>query len=146
MIERLSAAAAGLFASLMAVPAMAQDAIPDLRGIWAGDYKLMRWNGEAEGVMQFRFIEQDGPLVKAEKSWQIKPGGTPGSVGGKLVTDAVEPMVGVIDFDGERFFLTEQGDGGVYTGRLVDDDTMEILYFEAGDTATAYRMTMRRSE
>lgn len=136
---------ATLVACLGSSPSIAQDAVPNLLGTWTGPYKLIRWNGGAEGQMEFRFIEQDGPLLKVEKAWAIKPGGTPGGVGGQLVTEAVEPMVGVVDFDGERIFLAEEGDKGVYTGRLVDPDTLEVVYFEPGDVATAYRMTMTRA-
>ena len=62
--------------------------------------------------------EQDGALFRAEKTWKVNPGGTPGSVHGKLVSEAVEPLIGVIDFDGRTIYLAEQGDFGTYTARL----------------------------
>jgi hypothetical protein len=145
--------AAGMAACCFALaPAAAQDAgaggfpVPDLAGVWTGAYKTLRWNGAAEGTLQFRVIEQDGPSLKVEKSWQLAPGGAQGDVGGQLLSEATEPMVGVIGFDGRAIYLAEEGDSGVYTGRLTGPDSMELVYFEPGKQATAYRVQLRRSE
>ena len=120
--------------------------VPNLVGTWTGTFKLIRWSGGAEATIELRVLEQDGPLFKAEKTWELAPGGTPGSVGGKLVTKATEPLVGVIGFDGASVTMAEQGDGGVYTGRLTHPDTLELIYLEAGDVATVNRLTLTRTK
>ena len=84
---------------LFAAPALAADT-PDLVGTWTGEYKEMRWAGPAESALTLTVLEQDGPLFKAEKSWKLEEGSSEGTVGGKLVSEATEPLVGVIDFDG----------------------------------------------
>lgn len=132
--------------SSLSCAAMAEEAVPDLVGTWTGAMKEMRWEGPAEGPLEIRITEQDGPLLRGEKGWTLAPGSTPGSVEGKLVTEAVEPLIGVIDFDGKTIHFAEQGDVGTYHGRLVDADTMELVYVEAGDVATIYRVLLKRTK
>jgi hypothetical protein len=86
------------------------------------------------------------PALRAEKSWKLNAGGTPGSVGGKLVSEAVEPLIGVVDFDGRTIYLAEQGDVGTYTAHLTDPDTLQIVYVESGDAATIYRFIVKRAK
>ncbi len=131
-------------AGLMASPVIAQDQVPDIVGTWTGDFKLMHHTGPAEQSLQLKVLEQDGPLLKGEKAWRITAG-TPGDVGGEVRTEAVEPLVGVIDFDGTIHFA-EQDDSGLYSGRLTGPDTLEIVYLEAGDLATAYRARLTRAK
>lgn len=126
--------------------AEAEDAAtPDLTGVWIGSYKTLRWNGDAQGAVQFRVVAQEGPNLKVEKSWQLRPGATLGDVQGTLLNEAVEPLIGVIGFDGRDVYFAEEGDGGLYTGRLADPDTLELIYVEPGVQATAYRTILKRS-
>jgi hypothetical protein len=133
-----------LVLSVATLPALAAD--PDLTGTWNGTYKEMRWDGPAESALVLVVLEQDGPLFKAEKSWKLAPGSTQGTVGGKLVSEATEPLVGVIGFDGRTVHLAEQGDAGTYTGALTGPDTLELIYIEAGDGASVYRTVLTRAK
>jgi hypothetical protein len=85
--------------------------------------------------------KQDGPLFKAEKTWDTP--GAEGFVGDKAVEKATEPLVGVVDFDGAGVHLAEEGDAGLYMGRLAAPDTLELVYIEAGH-GTAYRVRLMR--
>ena len=143
MKKRLGTLVLGL-ACLAGLPALAQEDLPNVVGTWTGDFKLMHHTGPAEQSLQFKVLEQDGALLKAEKAWRIVSG-TPGDVAGEPQTEAVEPLVGVIDFDGTIYFA-EQGDAGLYKARLTGPDTIEILYVEAGDLATAYRAELTRAK
>jgi len=88
--------------------------------------------------------DQDGALFKAEKAWETP--GTVGKVGSKEVDHATEALAGVIDFNGKKsVYLAEQGDNGLYTGRLTAADTLELVYVEAGD-GTAYRAELTRKK
>jgi hypothetical protein len=144
--------AAALIGFLGHTPATAKDSetaaspAPDLVGTWTGSAKRLRGDGGAEGPIEIRVTEQDGPLFRAEKSWKLNAGGTPGSVGGKLVSEAVEPLIGVVDFDGRTLYLAEQGDVGTYTAHLTDPDTLQIVYVESGDAATIYRFVVKRAK
>lgn len=126
---------------------MAKDAdsapVPNLVGTWTGPFKAMRETTVADGALTVRVLEQDGALLKAEKSWQSL--GVAGNVAGKAVKEATEPLVGVIDFDGKSVHLAEQDDNGLYAGRLVAPDTLELVYIEAGH-ATAYRVRLTRGK
>jgi hypothetical protein len=88
-------------------------------------------------------LKQDGPLFRAEKSWETP--GTTGKVGSNEVEKATEPLAGVVDFDGRSVYLAEQGDNGVYAGRLTAPDTLELIYVEAGD-GTAYLAELTRKK
>jgi hypothetical protein len=150
MTMRMGLLAAGIFACIAHLPAAAEDAagarMPDLKGVWTGPYQVNRSNGRAEGILTLKVTEQDGPLLRLEKSWETAPGGAPGDVGGALVTKAIEELVGVIGFDGRGVQFAEQGDGGVYSGSLTSPDTLELLYIESGHQATAYRVVMTRTK
>src|SRR5262245_54657370 len=105
------------FALVSFLPAapMAEDAgapIPDLVGKWTGPVKEMRWAGGAEGQIELNITAQDGALLRGEKGWKLAEGSSAGSVDGKMVTEAVEPLVGVVDFDGRTIHLAEQNDVG----------------------------------
>lgn len=150
MIVRTGVLAVAVAACLGHSPAGAEEPagfpVPDLTGVWTGPYQVIRSNGRAEGVLTLEVTEQDGPLLRIEKSWEVAPGGAPGDVGGELVTRATEQLVGVVGFDGREVHFAEQGDGGVYSGRLTGPDTLELLYVESGHQATAYRLVMTRTE
>jgi len=122
-----------------------QAAVPNVVGTWTGEFKLLHGTGPAEQALELKVLEQDGPLIKGEKHWRIKSGGTAGNVAGQNRMEATESLVGVIGFDG-TIHLAEQGDTGLYTGRLTAPDTLEVVYIEAGDLATAYRAMLKRTK
>lgn len=149
MRTRFGLIAGVLVAGFAIAPVSAQDTpeafpAPDLIGTWEGPYSVIRSNGFADGVLQLRVVEQRGPLLKVEKAWKVVDG-APGDVGGQLFTEAAEPMVGVIGFDGREIQLAEQGDEGIYTGRLTGPDTLELIYIESDTQATAYRVRLQRA-
>jgi hypothetical protein len=65
-------------------PVLAEDAaVPDLVGTWSGPFKVLRAGGIGEGTLTLRVTKQDGPLFKAEKTWDTP--GAEGYVGDKAV-------------------------------------------------------------
>ena len=91
---------------------MAEDAqtqVPNLVGTWTSPVKLkwMRAKGTAEGSLTLRVLDQDGPLLKLEKSRETP--GAAGNVGGKDVEKATETMVGVVDFRREKLLSRRAG-------------------------------------
>lgn len=142
MKMRLAALAVS-FACLFGAPAMAEE-IPNIVGTWSGSFKLMHHTGPAEQTLQFKVLSQDGALLTGEKAWRIDSG-TPGDVSGQPKTEAVEPLVGVIGFDG-AIYIGEQDDSGLYFGRLTGPDTLQLVYVEAGGLATAYRAELTREK
>jgi hypothetical protein len=130
-------------ACLACAPVFAAE-VPNLVGTWTGSFRLMHHTGPAEQTLQFKVLSQDGALLTGEKAWKIDSG-TPGNVAGEAKTEAVEPLVGVVGFDGEIRFA-EQGDSGLYFGRLTGAETLELVYVEGGDLATAYRAKLTRAQ
>ena len=123
---------------------LAEDAaVPNLVGTWIGPLKVLRAKGIGKGTLTIRVTDQDGALFKAENAWETP--GTVGKVGSREVEKATEPLAGVIDFNGKSVYLAEQGDNGLYTGRLTAADTLELVYVEAGD-GTAYRAELTRKK
>jgi hypothetical protein len=147
---RIGLLAGALVAGIGIASGSAQDApdgfpVPDLKGTWTGPYSVIRSNGFGDGILELRVIEQRGPLLKVEKAWKLAEGSAPGDVGGELFTKADEPLVGVIGFDGREVQLAEQGDEGTYSGRLTGPDTLELIYIESDQQATAYRVRLTRT-
>lgn len=124
-----------------AAPVSQTAPVPDLAGTWTGPFKVIRAHGVSEGTFTLRVLEQDGPLLKGEKSWETP--GTEGNVAGVDVQRATEPLVGVVDFDGKSIYFAEVGDDGIHLGRLTSSDTLEVVYIEAG-YATAFRAALTR--
>jgi len=123
---------------------LAEDAaVPNFVGTWTGPLKVLRAKGIGKGTLTIRVTDQDGALFKAENAWETP--GTVGKVGSREVEKATEPLAGVIDFNGKSVYLAEQGDNGLYTGRLTAADTLELVYVEAGD-GTAYRAELTRKK
>ena len=94
--------------------------------------------------MEIKISEQDGALFRGVKSWVSKSDEPRGSAGGQLVSSAEEEVLGVIDFDGVTLHIAEVGDDGNYIGRVVDSDTIELIYRESGAAASVYRVTLKR--
>jgi hypothetical protein len=117
--------------------------VPDLKGEWSGPFKVIRAHGISEGTFTLRITEQDGPLLKGEKSWETP--GAEGNVAGVDVQRATEPLIGVVDFDGKTFYFAEVGDDGFHVARLTTPDMLQVVYLEAG-YATAFRAELTRQK
>jgi hypothetical protein len=74
----------GAVAVMAAEPDSAQ--VPNLVGTWTGPFKVLRAGGIGEGTLTLRVTKQDGPLFKAEKTWDTP--GAEGYVGDKAVLDS----------------------------------------------------------
>ena len=150
-MARMRLLAVAVAACLWQAPVLGQEAadafpVPDLVGTWVGPYSVIRSNGFADGVLELRVVEQEGPLLKVEKAWKVARRWRSGRCRRRTRHDGDEPLVGVIGFDGREIQLAEQGDEGIYSGRLVDPDTIELLYIESDRQATAYRVRLTRTD
>ena len=120
---------------------------PDLRGSWQSEpYTAMFIDATRPAEQTLQITEQQGELVRGTHTWRQTSSEPPiGTVGnGAPVMSATEPFVGVFDFDGKALHLAEQTEEGLMTVRLVDADTMELVYIEAGHQATALRTRLHR--
>jgi hypothetical protein len=143
---RRGSLAAMLCSLLVWAPVLAQEGPPpDLVGTWKGERTTYFQEGKRQATEELRITEQDGAYFRATKTWQhaekdMEPLGHVGEPIGR----ASEPMLGVIDFDGETIYMVEHGDWGQFRGRLVDRDTIQGVLMESGPHAVIYRVVLKR--
>ena len=82
-------------------------AVPNVVGTWTWRFKLSIGQAQPNRPWSCK-SSQDGPLVKGEKRWRIKPGVQRGMSRDRIAGEAAEPLVGVIGCDAQ--WLAEQGD------------------------------------
>jgi hypothetical protein len=102
----------------------------------------LRAKGIGKGTHTIRVTDQDGALFKAEKAWgdaghrrQSRQQGVRSRHRAARWRDRLQ---------WESVYLAEQGDNGLYTGRLTAADTLELVYV-AGE-GTAYRAELTRKK
>jgi hypothetical protein len=92
-----------------------------------------------------RVTEQDGAYFRGIHFWEhAEKKEAIAHVGTKPAVKATEPIMGVIGFDGKTLYIVEQGDAGVFHGRLTGTNTIEVVYLESGHAAAIARFTWER--
>lgn len=113
-------AAALLAASLLAAPAFAQDAPPNIVGTWKGDSDgLSEKYGWVTGPVTLTVSEQKGRSFRATVIYPAEKGGT-----------KTETVVGTFAADGKNIFLA--GDDGIHIA-VLNGPTLDACYLEPGD-------------
>lgn len=121
--------------------------LPNLVGTWTGVSKSFFTNGARQATRELKITEQDGPYFRGIWSWKnIDKGEALGEVGGKRVTEANEPVVGVIGFDGKTIHVAEKDDWGRLYIRLKDPNTIQLIYAEVGPAAKVTRCELKRKQ
>ena len=120
--------------------------MPDLVGSWKGEKTVYYLEGERRSISELEITKQDGFHFSGTRSWQhTEEDKAPlGQVGGEHVRRASEPILGLVDFDGTTLHIVEHDDWGHFRGRLVDSDTIQLIYVESGPNAAVYRVTLKR--
>ena len=139
----------GLVTFVYSVPVITADdaAIPNLKGVWAGEYEAYFHAGMTKARVEIEITEQTGAGFKGSNSWQHHLGDKTKPLAvqkGKPATSDKEPIMGVVGFDGKTLYIIEQGDGGRIDAELVGPDTMRVIYSESGDNALVYRTQLTR--
>jgi hypothetical protein len=148
MFKRFSVASffsALLFVGL-AVPLSAEEP-PSMMGVWRAVQPSQTGKGFTTIEVEFRFTEQKGPLFRGTYVWRL-----PKSIdvqmndGTKTGWSGEERVLGVIGYDNRSVTLVDDGDTGQFQGRLVNDNVMELVYFEPGQHAAISRGVVVRQE
>lgn len=138
----------GLVTFAYSIPMTTADdaAIPNLKGVWAGEYEAYFHAGMTKARVEIEITEQTGAGFKGFNSWQHQKDTQPPLAvqKGKPVTSDKEPIMGVVGFDGKTLYIVEQGDSGRIDAELVGSDTMRVIYSESGDNALVYRTELTR--
>lgn len=114
-------AAALIAASLLATPALAQDAAaPNIVGTWKGDSDgLSQKYGWVTGPVTLVVSEQRGRSFKASMTYPAEKGGT-----------QTEKLVGTLTPDGKNVLLA--GDDTIHIA-VLQGTTLDACYLEPGD-------------
>jgi len=144
--SRLALAALGVSAALVGAAEAQDPAFPDLVGSWVGEKTVYFFDGTRHSVEELQITRQDGSHFSGTRSWHHPEADKDplGHVGGEQIHRASEPILGIVDFDGETLHIVEHDDWAHIRARLVDADTMEVVYIESGPNAAVYRVTLKR--
>ena len=114
----------------------ADSAVPDLVGTWsASGVACYHLEDHTTGiVVEIRITEQDGRFFRGIKAWAHE-GKAVMDAGGQLMNAASEPVMGVVAQDGKTLHVVEHADSGHHFIRLVNSETMEVVYAESGSAA-----------
>jgi hypothetical protein len=137
-VNKLSICTFGCVAALLS-PAAAQADVPDLLGAWECEgtdvvFRSGDWSVVEPGVIEI--TEQRGALFTGLNHWSVTPDS---DVGGhyddELTSSASVSFLGAIDTTDNSITIVSHGDTHLFTGDLVDDNTIRFVMSESGDHA-----------
>ncbi|MEM7445694.1 MAG: hypothetical protein AAF414_20400 [Pseudomonadota bacterium] len=127
----------------------AQDQSTNLVGTWVmTDVNGRSWNGARHTLETIESIvleiaEHDGTTFAGTYSWQLATHELAADDGQEITTEAEEVVIGVRDFDG-TYIMVDYPDDSVIRIRVADENTLEMVAYEAGPHAVVSRMTFER--
>jgi len=130
-----------------AADSKAQDSsMPNLVGTWEGETEAVYSGGVKKMTVKLDITEQKDEHLWIKKSWKhYEPDSLPpGHIMNEPVYEAVEPQLGIIDFDGKTIYMVEESDHGIMKARLIAKDKMQFIYLEAGEHPVVYRTILVR--
>ncbi|MCP3952945.1 MAG: hypothetical protein GY697_12125 [Desulfobacterales bacterium] len=130
--------------------ATAQVYQPNLVGEWLFvENDGISYKGKAEGGGDTRLVlnikEQHGRLFKGTFSWLLSENNDHLHDGTKYTHKSTEDIIGVIGYDGTTLTIAEHPDTGYQFGKLIDENTLELVLVESGPHAiAAYALAKRQ--
>ena len=121
----------------------------DILGTWVAfegtglTYKGKTMSAD-NGHFEITIIEQQGPTFVGFFRWSLSKGFDHLRDGTRRTSQAAEMFLGVFSGDGESFMVADHPDTGYWSGRMLDDDTMETLTVESGPHAFVGRWIYKR--
>jgi hypothetical protein len=108
-----------------------------LIGQWSGESNVVSAKyGFAKGQRTITIKDQQGTEFTGENTWVSSQNGQPMRATEKLI-GSYDPATGCV-------YISEVDDTGLMVGKLLDRDTLEIVYMEAGADATTFRAVLKR--
>ena len=132
------------FASL---PSLSQSDAPNLVGTWeCEDATIVYREGEWTQIERtIEVFDQRNGVFHGENTWRLESEDGPlGALRGEETPAGTMALVGAIGFDNETFHGSTMAEAD-FQGRIISDDTIDILFTEVGDNAWASRTTCSRS-
>lgn len=145
-IQRL---VASLLLTAMPALAQAQSEAPDMVGTWVSvEGEIGHWSGTlrplGETIATLEVEAQVGGVFRGTIIYDNDESGPEFEGRDGIRHLLVEPVLGVVDWDGETIVVVDRWDQTIHRGRLVDANTMEVIAYEAGDYAVVNRMILVR--
>ncbi len=108
-----------------------------LVGMWSGESNVVTAkNGFAKGQRTITIKDQQGTEFTGENTWAANVMGKP--------VRATEKVIGTYDPATGCVYISEVDDTGMMVGRLLDKDTLEVVYMESGADAATFRAVLKR--
>lgn len=110
--------------------------IPNLIGTWTSQYRAAVHDGNKFeiGVETTSLVieQQDGEFFIGMAVWELDDTFEGSSdIGEEQVTGGDDGFIGIIGSDGTEITLAEVKDSGIYRGRLLDENRLELTYVES---------------
>ncbi len=106
-------------------------------GTWSGESSVVTAkNGFSKGQRTITIKDQQGTEFTGENTWASSTNGQAMRATEKLV-GSYDPVTGCV-------YMAEVDDGGMIVGKLLDKDTMEVVYMETGANACTFRAVLKR--
>lgn len=126
-----------------------QNTEPDIVGTWiAVDGSGVTFQGETNSIDDGQFvvtiIEQNGPTFLGSFRWSLSQSFGHLHDGTQNTNKSAELFLGTFSSDGVSFVVADYPDTGYWFGRMLDNDTMELLTVESGPFAYAGRWVYKR--
>ena len=128
----------------------AQD-MPNLVGTWKSEYRAAVHDGNKFeiGVETTSLVidQQDGEFFTGKAVWELDEEFTGTSdIGDEEVTGGDDGFIGLIGSDGTEITMAEVKDSGMYRGRLLDENRLELTYIESdvGDAVLLQAVFVRQ--
>ena len=140
-----------LIASMIicAVPfrAVAAENIPWLTGTWHAKFKLQTRQGISDCGGTLTITQQNEHLFRGTFSWSVDPAtGIRADVNRRVGQKGTESVLGLLAWDNKSISMADAGDKGYWSGQLVDDQTMKLIYTESQRHAAVFRATFVRKK
>lgn len=134
-----------LLACSIVLAAESAKSLPNLVGTWICKVRTVYYTeGESQSTGRIIVTDQDGAYFRGFHTWEhLDKAKSKSHLDDKLSSQAKEPFIGVVGFDG-KIYMVEHGDWGVLHCRLVDADTIETVYVESGPHAAISRAVYTR--
>ncbi len=123
--------------------------VPDILGTWtATEGTGLTYQGKTtstdNGHFEITIIEQKGPTFVGFFRWSLTKEFDHLHDGTRRTNRAAEMFLGVFSGDGKSFIVADHPDTGYWSGRMLDNDTMELLTVESGPHAFVGRWIYER--
>ncbi|MCP4330950.1 MAG: hypothetical protein GY933_03120 [Hyphomicrobiales bacterium] len=137
-----------LLAALALSPGLAARSLPDMTGKWScpRDEGLIRGDPIAWSL-NLKIDWQEGRFFTGTYLWSVDEAlSVKEQSGGEATLNGEVRFQGVIDWDNDHFIMVDLGDTGTVSGSFANDDTLQLIGYEAGEHAlVAAALCFRRS-